>query len=946
MGGLPASSRRGNPLKRNIRWLLVTACLLANLQLPAPQLTLAEELPHVYADAAYGSDATGDGSPAAPFATARRAVSELSSGPGYIHLAPGTYTGTLYLAAGQSLLGAGAAQTIIRGTSTTRAIQMGGAGARVVENLTVTGGNFVSGGGVYVQDSELTMRNVVVEENVAEDGAGVYVTGGTLTAESCVVRSNHGPGGDIGSRGAGVCLLSGSVAHIRDSLIEDNRFAATFPKFNVGTTRGAGVFASASTLEIVRSRVAGNEIYATSSAPRPIYGVAFGGGVYAESSAVMLLDSVFTQNECGPWPATYGGAIYAPTSAVTVNGCTIAFNYAPRDNAAETGGTADIAGSIVWSSSIGLTNASVPGSFIQGAVGSLTPSFVATASGDFHLRANSPCIDLAASGTGSDIDGTPRPQGVRHDAGAYEYHHTLDARVLDPVITSPTHAVSVPSNSRTVTLNLAGAWSPSAPLDGYRISLSRDTTEYPEQLMTHAAGTSTCQLQAEVDGTYWVNVATVDVEGNRSAGTHYGPLIIDVPLRLDSLSAYHGPPGTEVSLNGSGFGAIQSTSRVIFAGSTAEVVSWSPTRVVARVPEGAQSGYAGVVVDGATSNGKYFIPFARPAVTGMTPSAGAPGTVVTFVGTGFEAEQGGGRVTFAGTIAEVVSWSDTQVQAMIPTGAVAGYAGIVQHGLTSNGRYFIPSAQPVVSSASVRAAIVGSSVTLTGTGFGSVPGSVIQAGVRFNAETWSDTQVTFTVPPTVRSGYVGVVANGIVSNGKYLAIAPRLTALSSWWRAPGSQMTVYGSGFGATPGAYRVKVNGVEATQVVSWSPEAVTFVVPAGATSGYVGVGTAEAMSNGRYLVVQTPAWLAAASPGTVVAGQQVTLSGLEFGMPASTNRVLIGGAYDCAIVSWTDTQIVATVPLNATTGYIGVYKQGVASNGIWLGVVPGATPNRRLSR
>jgi hypothetical protein len=103
---------------------------------------------------------------------------------------------------------------------------------------------------------------------------------------------------------------------------------------------------------------------------------------------------------------------------------------------------------------------------------------------------------------------------------------------------------------------------------------------------------------------------------------------------------------------------------------------------------GATPGYAGVVQNGLTSNGKWFLPCARPAVTAVTPGFGSTGTTVTITGTGFGTVQGSGWVTFWGVSAPVISWSDTSITALVPAGAVSGYCGVVQNGMTSNGKWF------------------------------------------------------------------------------------------------------------------------------------------------------------------------------------------------------------------------------------------------------------------
>jgi hypothetical protein len=74
-----------------------------------------------------------------------------------------------------------------------------------------------------------------------------------------------------------------------------------------------------------------------------------------------------------------------------------------------------------------------------------------------------------------------------------------------------------------------------------------------------------------------------------------------------SLSTYEGEAGTAVTITGRGFGATQGSSEVTFNGVPArEIVSWSPTSIIARVPGGATNGNVAVAVEGKGSNG---VPF-------------------------------------------------------------------------------------------------------------------------------------------------------------------------------------------------------------------------------------------------------------------------------------------------------------------------------------------------
>src|ERR1700734_3256358 len=71
---------------------------------------------------------------------------------------------------------------------------------------------------------------------------------------------------------------------------------------------------------------------------------------------------------------------------------------------------------------------------------------------------------------------------------------------------------------------------------------------------------------------------------------------------LSGISPSFGPVGLPVTITGSGFGATQLTSTVSLSGTTASVMSWSDTSILALVPSGATSGTLTVTV-GSTPAG-------------------------------------------------------------------------------------------------------------------------------------------------------------------------------------------------------------------------------------------------------------------------------------------------------------------------------------------------------
>ncbi len=106
--------------------------------------------------------------------------------------------------------------------------------------------------------------------------------------------------------------------------------------------------------------------------------------------------------------------------------------------------------------------------------------------------------------------------------------------------------------------------------------------------------------------------------GNRKATAEFVPLLnvaynrfrgggADVP-RITSVSPASGYPGTEVTINGSGFGDSRGSSYASFGGIAAtRYLEWSETRVRCEVPEGALSGWLTVTTAAGTSNGVNFV---------------------------------------------------------------------------------------------------------------------------------------------------------------------------------------------------------------------------------------------------------------------------------------------------------------------------------------------------
>lgn len=137
----------------------------------------------------------------------------------------------------------------------------------------------------------------------------------------------------------------------------------------------------------------------------------------------------------------------------------------------------------------------------------------------------------------------------------------------------------------------------------------------------------------------------------------------------------------------------------------------------------------------------------------------------------------------------------------------------------------------------------------------------------------------------------------------------------------GTTVTIYGTGFSATPASNTVKFNDTAAT-VLTASTTVLTANVPSGATSGPISVtvGASTATSSASFTVgtggVPT---LSSFTPAVGNYGATVTLTGTNYDTTPVNNRVAFTGAMG-AVATATSTTITVPVPSTAQTGPISV--------------------------
>ena len=235
-----------------------------------------------------------------------------------------------------------------------------------------------------------------------------------------------------------------------------------------------------------------------------------------------------------------------------------------------------------------------------------------------------------------------------------------------------------------------------------------------------------------------------------------------------------------------------------------------------------------------------------PNISGVSPANGSAGVQVTISGSGFVAPQGTGTVWLGSTFGTVVSWTDTQIVAVVADISTSGTVQVQQNGLLSNAVPFNVSTV-TISNVSPTSGVPGTNVTISGSGFGSEQGSgQVWLGTAYGVvQSWGPSQVVAQVASGSTSGSAQIMQGGLWSNSVPFTVnSLHITAVTPNSGAPGTSVTITGTGFGSSQGDSSVLLGNV-AGQVVSWSDTQVVAVVASNAVSGVARIKQNNVWSN-----------------------------------------------------------------------------------------------------
>ena len=141
-----------------------------------------------------------------------------------------------------------------------------------------------------------------------------------------------------------------------------------------------------------------------------------------------------------------------------------------------------------------------------------------------------------------------------------------------------------------------------------------------------------------------------------------------------------------------------------------------------------------------------------PVVTGIYPASATAGSTVTINGFQFGSSQGSSVVRIGSVNCDqIMSWTDTQIQCIVPDTASSGAVIVVTDTWTSIDSVIL-KIPPQITSVAPSSGTRRSTVQIAGTHFGAVRGKVKFGSVRAAVTQWSDTSITCIVPATARMG--------------------------------------------------------------------------------------------------------------------------------------------------------------------------------------------------
>jgi PKD repeat protein len=430
---------------------------------PSYIAAFASGSPNVYyVDALNGSNASGDGSQAAPWQTITYASNHMYGVGLELRVASGTYNQALgesfpiTMKSGISVTGVGYPFATVSGISSQPVFLFPSTAifdsTTALSGLKITGGNSA----VRVDGFSNTAVTPVIHDNlITQNIYGIHINaaGGRLARP--LVYNNH----ILDNNQHGLYLFADKGAAIAEPDVQDNLIINNGGSGVYCYAHGAGypynhdygLCSPTLTRNIIASNASDgftcHTAYCGGCSPELTGNTISGNNgwgwgrvhefTYLQSTRPVFTNNMITENHSGGALFVNSVTVYSDKDAPTFINNTIAFNgpYGIQN------GYPSIVNNIVWGHTSDLNAPVSAVSYSDVSQGpyagqnhnmSIDPKFLDSAQGDFHIAWNSPLVDLgdsqAANLPQTDFDGDPRFLGAAVDIGADEVMASLTAR--------------------------------------------------------------------------------------------------------------------------------------------------------------------------------------------------------------------------------------------------------------------------------------------------------------------------------------------------------------------------------------------------------------------------------------------------------------------------------------------------------------------------------------
>ncbi len=424
---------------------------------------------------------------------------------------------------------------------------------------------------------------------------------------------------------------------------------------------------------------------------------------------------------------------------------------------------------------------------------------------------------------------------------------------------------------------------------------------------------------------------------NAGQATSHQAFTVFAQLMIQSVKPLAGPPGTKVTLRGSGFSTKKKGNTVTLSGKKCKILRQSASEIVVQVPtKGAQTGRFAVNVRGVgkTESANIFPVAYPPQVTAFVPAAGGIGQEVAIQGKHFGMSPQAVQVMLTGRACQVLGVTDNEIRIRVPQGAVSGPLEIIVKGMGSSAskQAFEVWAPLAVTRMEPLYGLPGTEVRIWGTGFRTKPEqhTVIIGNKTVKIEKIDGGALMFKIPVDAPDGQVSlrleVKDRGATMIAMPLTVmhSPQIDGFTPKRGPAGTVVTITGKYFGTKVTHVRVLL-GHQIVQARAVTPTMIRLTVPPGSPTGNFVVQTVrrgKAASKNKfetYIPVHVTNFL----PSMGYAGQVVSIFGSGFETVAKRNKVTLGGA-KIKVFEATPTRLKVKLPKKVKPGRFRVEVAG----------------------